>query len=346
MTPPKRELHARDGAGPPTRGSRRPDPSLQDYVREAQRMRILSAMVHTACDHGAQSAIVTRVIGLARVSRSTFYDLFEDRTDCLLQAFEEAVALAGERASTAYETQGEWVDRVRAGLFALLQFLHEEPELAQLCVVQALAAPRAILARRGEVLDQLARVIDEGRVESSRDPPALTAEAVVCGAIGVIHARLLRPGSGALIDLLNPIMSIIVLPYLGSDAARRELARPVADITPAPANHRAAFNPVGTLDIRLTYRALQILAAIAAQPGLSNRQVGKRAGVMDESQISKMLARLAGVGLIQSTGPGSANGGANAWRLTPTGKDVERTILRESAAGALPTGPGERRHRG
>jgi AcrR family transcriptional regulator/DNA-binding MarR family transcriptional regulator len=332
MTPPEREMHA--PLASPAGTQRRGDPSPQEYVREAQRIRILSAMVQLACDRGAQSAVVTDLLRLAGVSRSAFYDLFDDRTDCLLQAFEEAVALATERASARYEIQVEWVERVRAGLFALLGFLDEEPELAQLCIVQALAAPPAILARRGEVLDQLTRVIDEGRVESSLDPAALTAEAAVCGALGVIHSRLLRPGSGALIDLVNPIMSVIVLPYLGGDAARRELARPVADTTPPPANHRRAFDPVGVLDIRLTYRALEILVAIAAEPGLNNRQVGTRAGVMDASAISSMLKRLAGGGLIESTGPGPANGGANAWRLTARGKEVEKTIRRESIPGS------------
>lgn len=327
------ESDARDGAAPPALTRGQGDRSPAEYVSGAQRMRILSAMVHLACDRGAQSAIVTDVMRLAGVSRTMFYNLFEDRSDCLLQAFEEAVALAGDRTSAAYETPGEWVDRVRAGLFALLQFLDEEPELAQLCVVQALAAGPAILTRRAEVLDQLARVIDQAREDSSREPPPLTAEGVVCGALGVLHARLLKPGSGTLSELLNPMMSIIVLPYLGAGAARRELRRPVANPTPVPARRTAAFNPLEPLEIRLTYRALEILTAIAAQPGLSNREVGQRAGVLSDSAISKMLARLARVGLIENTGEGQAKGAANAWRLTPRGKELERTIRRESAAG-------------
>jgi hypothetical protein len=80
--------------------------------------------------------------------------------------------------------------------------------------------------RREEVLAGLARLVDEGRDHARRQPPPQTAEAVVAGTLGAIHARLLEPGSPALSDLLNPLMSFIVLPYLGAGAARGELSRP------------------------------------------------------------------------------------------------------------------------
>jgi AcrR family transcriptional regulator len=141
-------------------------------VREFQRIRILSAMVAVACDHGVQSATVGRVIAEAGVSRKTFDELFEDRDGCLLEAIEQTVALAAQRARAAYETQLSWVDRMRAGLQALLEFFDEEPALAQLCVVQSTTAGPAALARRRQLLDQLAGIVDEGRTVASREPPA------------------------------------------------------------------------------------------------------------------------------------------------------------------------------
>jgi AcrR family transcriptional regulator len=302
------------------------------YVSEAQRMRILSAMVEVACENGPASATVTDVMRRARVSRTAFYAVFEDRAHCLLEALEEAVALAGERPSAAYQRRETWVDGVRAGLFELLTFFDGSPELARLCVVQSLATPPEILGRRAEVIHRLARVIDEGREDTSHEPPPIAAEMMVCGVLGVIHGRLLSR-SGALVELLNPLMNMIVLPYLGSDAARRELERPAGEVTSSELGHKAALNPLEGIDIRLTYRALKVLSAIADQPGLSNRAVGDRADGVNESHIAKMLGRLARVGLIESTAQGQVNGGANAWRLTPRGKEVERKIGRESKSG-------------
>src|SRR5674476_1382765 len=81
--------------------------------------------------------------------------------------------------------------------------------------------------RRGEVLDSLARVLDDERAPARGYPPPLTAQAVLSGVLGVLHERLLKPDPGALVELCNPLMSFIVLPFLGVRAARRELSRPL-----------------------------------------------------------------------------------------------------------------------
>jgi hypothetical protein len=41
-----------------------------------------------------------------------------------------------------------------------------------------------------------------------------------------------------------------------------------------------------------------VLIAIGSHAGASNRQVGEAAGIADQGQISKLLARLDGLGLI------------------------------------------------
>ncbi len=62
--------------------------------------------------------------------------------------------------------------------------------------------------------------------------------------------------------------------------------------------------------MRLTYRTMRVLLAVAAHPGGSNRQVADGPGISDQGQISKLLARLHGLGLIENTGAGSVRGRA------------------------------------
>lgn len=145
-----------------------------------------------------------------------------------LAALDDALTQAADRARAAYDEHEPWGDRVRAALRALLELFDEQPELAKLCVMQsAIVAPRT-LARREEVLSALAGVIDEGRDSTRRQqPPPLTARGVVAGTIGAVRARLQQREPEPLIELLNPLMSFIVLPYLGAGAARRELSRRV-----------------------------------------------------------------------------------------------------------------------
>jgi AcrR family transcriptional regulator len=197
-------------------------------VFEFQRARVLRAAVDVASERGYEQMTVSAIVARAGVSRKTFYDLFPDRDDCYLAAFEEAVVIATEHVSAAYDTQATWVDRVRAAVLALLELLDEERELARLCVGHAVASPTMLL-RREEVLHELIPIIDEGRSAShaSRNPPPLAAQGVLGGALGMIYARLSARDPHSLVDLLNPLMSLIVLPYLGASVAREEQYRPL-----------------------------------------------------------------------------------------------------------------------
>ncbi len=70
---------------------------------------------------------------------------------------------------------------------------------------------------------------------------------------------------------------------------------------------------------------------------MSNRTVAEYAGIADQGQVSKLLARLERLGLIENTGQGHARGERNAWRLTPTGVRVTqgiRTRTHDQGAGA------------
>jgi AcrR family transcriptional regulator len=284
-------------------------------------------MVRVTCDDSVHSGSVARVVAAAGVSRRAFYGLFENREECLAAVIEQIVALASERMSNAAETQDRLVDRMRAGLFALLELVDDEPGLARIFVMLSPAAGPVALDRRQEVLERLARVVDEGRGLARREPPPLSAEALVGGALSLLHARLRAQHPPPLVQLLNQLMSFIVLPYLGAGAARRELARPLPARSVQRKRERPGNPPAG-LEMRLTYRTMSALAAIAAQPGLSNREVSERAGIVDQGQISKLLARLAGLGLTVNVGAGQS-GDANAWRLTVKGQELKRTISRD-----------------
>jgi DNA-binding MarR family transcriptional regulator len=69
-----------------------------------------------------------------------------------------------------------------------------------------------------------------------------------------------------------------------------------------------------------------VLEAIAELPGVSNRLVAEHAGISDQGQVSKLLARLEGLGLLVNSGEGHAKGEPNAWRLTSLGERVTRHL--------------------
>jgi AcrR family transcriptional regulator len=304
------------------------------HVVEMQRRRLLLAMQELAGEVGLAGATVGRVCKRSRMSRRTFYELFEDRDDCFLATFEHALQDLGERVLPVWERGGRWCVRVRAALEALLSVFDEQPSLARLCVVETLTGGPSVLARRRELLRALALGVDEGRGEArvgAAPPPPLTAEGTVGGVLAVIHARLSDPDTGSLTQLVPELMGMIVFPYLGAAASRRELERPcTVERTEHSRGHdengRAGGDPFRDLPLRFTYRTARVLATIATHPGASNRQVGEGAGMSDQGQTSKLLKRLQHAGLIENAGAGRESGEPNAWRLTPRGHAIHTAL--------------------
>jgi AcrR family transcriptional regulator len=305
----------------------------REHVTEIQRVRILTAMAEVASDRGAGAASVAHIVSRAGVSRRTFYDLFEDREDCFLAAFDEAIAQAAATVLPAYEGRIRWRERIRAALLAVLVFFDEQPALARLCVVEALAAGPKALERRAEIVDLLVRAVDEGRSERPArvpEPPPLAAEGAVGAVLSVIHRRLLMSGTECLTSLLGELMGPIVLPYLGGSAAQKELHKPAPQIKTK--KNRPHTDPLEGLDMRITYRTVRVLIAIGTQAGASNREIATAAGIADQGQVSKLLTRLEHLGLIHNHGIGHAKGAPNAWALTHRGQDVEQAIRVQTAS--------------
>jgi len=302
-----------------------------------QRARLIGAAVPVVDEVGWSGVTVAQIATRARVSRRTFYDLFADRDDCLLAMLDDAVArIEDELALVSHGVS--WCARVRGGLWTILSFLHREPVLARVCVVQALRGGLRVLERREEIFARLAAILEEGRGESPREEVSrLTAEGLVGAAFTIVQARLLRGEREPLTDLTGELMGMIVLPYLGPAAARREQHR--TDSTPAsvlqPKRSRSQQDdrdPLRDIPMRLTYRTARVLQAAAEYPGASNRVIGERADLHDQGQISKLLARLQRLGLLENSGEGQARGESNAWRLTALGERVTEQLSLNSPA--------------
>jgi AcrR family transcriptional regulator len=304
----------------------------REQVSDIQRARMLAAMVEGVAERGASNVTVAHVVGRSGVSRRTFYELFGNREDCFLAAFDDAIGRLGREVVAAYGDGGRWRERVRAGLIAGLCVLDSDLRLARLLIVESLGAGPQALERRSRVLAGLIAAVDEGlgEVKSGSEPTPLTAEGVVGAVLAVLHGRLLEGDPGPLVELANPLMGMIVLPYLGPVVARRELERPIPK---APARtHPASGDPLRELQMRLTYRTIRVLMAVAANPGSSNRTVADGAGIGDQGQISKLLTRLKGLCLIEQTRRGPARGGPNAWALTAKGREVHGAISAQTSS--------------
>jgi DNA-binding MarR family transcriptional regulator len=92
-------------------------------------------------------------------------------------------------------------------------------------------------------------------------------------------------------------------------------------------------DPFKGLSIRFTYRTARVLATIAEDSGASNRMIAENAGIADDGQMSRLLRRLQGAGLIENLGEGHTRGEPNAWWLTERGEAIHATL---AGAGKTP----------
>lgn len=211
-----------------------------------------------------------------------------------------------------------WLQRIRAGLTALLAFLDEQPLWARPLILEReeLTLPEA--TRR--VRASLGEVLDAGRgqviVGSQLTPPtSLIAELLSTAVLSLIRARMLAADPGPLTDLAPSLMDFVVEPYLGAGAASADRMRDPS--LPAPALAEARILP-----IRAHPRVLRALRVIASTPGVSNRDVEAAVSAKDTRgrEIWQVLKPLQQRGLIENTRPGGAPGDPNAWRLTAYGR--------------------------
>jgi len=201
----------------------------REQVVRSQRMRLLNAAVAVAGSDGYTAMTVSTIIGHANVSRKTFYEMFADREDCFLAAYElvSQHAVAGMRA--AYEIDAPWPERLHAALAWALDALADHPREARVAFVEALAAGPGALALRERALNELTPLLTPGfdAAPAGTTIPASMPLAVV-GAFGeLIAARVRRGAVEQLPGLLPDVLFCALAPFTGPLAAT-EL---VADLT-------------------------------------------------------------------------------------------------------------------
>jgi AcrR family transcriptional regulator len=289
---------------------------------ETSRARMLAAAQALVCALGAEQLTATAVTAAARVSRTTFYATFADREDCLLALFDDLVERLGTAMLAAYASESSWLDGVRAAMCALLELLDSEPRLARFLILGGVSGDSALVARRRRVLADLARALeaDSPAGPSAGEDLPFGSHALVSGAASIVHSRLMEDPVPALMDLSGSLMAVLVLPFVGEGVARRELA---VRRDPASASSRSRRDGEYGSPVhagRISERSARVLRVIAGAGGISNRQIAREAGNVDEGQMSKLLTRLAALGLIANDAPDSR--GPNAWRVTRAGSDL------------------------
>jgi AcrR family transcriptional regulator len=213
-------------------------------LKNDQRARLLRAMAEVVAREGYALANIAQAISLARVSRTTFYEHFEDKLDCFLAVERELAAntLASVEQALAESTPEEVTQTI---VRTLVQLAEQDPIATRVLMAESLAAGPPAMDERDAMVDKLAGLVEQSWAELPDDAPVLDipARALVGGTCRLLSIRILRGASG--IQGLLPDLLTWVHAYTrtAGEPKWRELIRKGAPLPPSPHAEVAQTEP-------------------------------------------------------------------------------------------------------
>jgi AcrR family transcriptional regulator len=195
----------------------------REFIAQHQRARIIAALTEETAAQGYRAVTVADIVRRAGIARNTFYDNFSSKEDCFLATQDFAVGEALRRIVAAASELDSWQARVHAGLAAFLEYVASEPALARTCIVEALSAGPAAIARYEESLQSFIPLFRIGRTVSRRgeELPDTLEETIIGGIFWIVYQRIIL-GETEQIERLRPELAEFALtPYIGAEAAKR-----------------------------------------------------------------------------------------------------------------------------
>src|SRR4051794_22284504 len=132
-----------------------------------QRAKVLQAMVDVVAEKGYAAATVADAVRRARVSRGTFYELFESKEACLAAGYVLGTDALHARVTEAVRGAGDWREELRLGLRAYLQALDQDSNFARVYLLEA----TPVAGEREEGLRRFAARYGKSFARSGRPVP-------------------------------------------------------------------------------------------------------------------------------------------------------------------------------
>jgi AcrR family transcriptional regulator len=129
----------------------------REEVAQAQRLRLVVAMAEALVDGGYVATPVAAVLRRAGVSRETFYELYDDKLACFLDALDVVGEVLLAELATAVDAPGDPLRRAEHAIDRYLSTVVEQPAFARLFLVEVHAAGAEAMTRRAQLQE---RVVD------------------------------------------------------------------------------------------------------------------------------------------------------------------------------------------
>src|SRR6478752_7336313 len=187
----------------------------REFVAGHKRRRIMDAIAELTAEQGYDATKIGDIVRRAGVARKTLYDNFEGKEEVFLAAFDAAVEEVKGRVEEACDAAGgEWRQRVEAGLEAFLRWVAEQPEAANMCMIQALSATPASSERYDDGVRQFIELLQRDAPRDT-DLPQTIEETLIGGVAWILNQQIRRGHSAQVMALLPELSEFVLSPYFG-----------------------------------------------------------------------------------------------------------------------------------
>lgn len=177
----------------------------RQQVADAQRLRLAVALADALTESGYVGTPVAAILKRAGVSRETFYQLYDDKLACFLDALDLSGAVLVSELLSAIEAEGTPLQRAERAVERYLTTITENPGFARLFLVEVNAAGPVAVHRRAElqdlVVDRFADLLD-ARTKTAR----FACQAYVASIVAMVTVPMATGDLDAVTALRRPLV--------------------------------------------------------------------------------------------------------------------------------------------
>jgi AcrR family transcriptional regulator len=197
----------------------------REIIERSQRERLLAAVVRVTVSKGYDGTTVADILGEAGVGRESFYEIFDDKLDCMLAAHKVLLDDLEEHVRTAYSQPGPWPARMREALAATLRWFATDPEAARFTLVEMSTVGPAFRGTFQAEYARFTKLLDEGLADDGLSPALTQASQLAVGAIlARIYEEAVLGRTAELPRLLPDLTYNLLVPFVGEEVAQTERA--------------------------------------------------------------------------------------------------------------------------
>lgn len=173
-------------------------------------MRLIGGVAESVRNLGYTDTSVASIIKIAGVSRETFYQIYDSKLTCYLDAFDVIAAVLAQHMQHEADSGSTPLERIDAAIGTYLSVIAAEPAFARLFLIDSYSAGPEAMRRRDDVqhgfAESMATILG---LEADDRAGRFVCHLITAAVASMITAAVLEEDGDAILGLHQPLMAEI-----------------------------------------------------------------------------------------------------------------------------------------